>query len=95
MAYTRYTTFIAGYNTAEANPHQYASLSGAEFAAAFEASEAWMKEHYIQIHHTGVCKPKTVRAIAARKGIVHGLKAEAVSFDQSGKGCHSTKPIAL
>ena len=95
MAYTRYTTFVSGFNTDEANPHHYAHLHGDAFAAVFEASEAWMKEHYIQIKHTGVCKPETVRKLAAQRGIVRGLKAEAVSFDQSGKGRHNIKTIAL
>ena len=95
MAYTRFTTFVRGFNTTEENPHRYAGLSGAEFAAAFEASEAWMAAHYIQIKHAGTCKPETVRKLAAKRGIVRGLKAEAVSFDQSGKGRHAVRNIEL
>ena len=96
MGYTGYTTSICGFNTVEVNPHlHYMHLHGQAFAVALEAYELWMKEHYIRIKHTGVCKPETVRKLAAQRGIVRALRAEAVSFDQSGKGRHIVRKIEI
>lgn len=87
MSYTRYTTFVSGYNTAE-------SMTDVERLDDAKRAE-WMNAHFRQIKRTGICKPETVFKMAAKMGIVHKLSAEAVSFDQSGKGRHDKKIIDL
>lgn len=87
----KFTTLISGFNTTDACPRD-PSVDG--WVADYKASQAWMKEHYVQVQVAGRASPDNIAKIAARKGIVRGLKAEATSFDQSGKGRHVTVVLA-
>jgi len=50
---------------------------------------------FIQFRIAGVAKPATVTTRAAKRNITARLKAEAVSFDSSGKGRHIRKVVAV
>ena len=95
MAYSKFTTFISGFNTTEARAPLTAGMTPEQQLQFTIDSEAFMKAHFIQTKRAGQLKPETVRKIAAKMGIVRGLSAEAVSFDGSGKGRHARRPIAL
>ncbi len=50
---------------------------------------------FVQFRIAGVAQPATVTSRATQRGITAGLKAEAVSFDGSGKGRHLRKVVAV
>lgn len=82
---TKYTTFISGYDTLE-------ELSPDQLKNDTIRNE-WVKVHFKQIQHAGVCKVQTVHKLAAKAGIVRKLSAVAAGFDQSGKGRNDRKVI--
>ena len=85
----RYTTFITGYNTTAQRPTVgLATLTTEEQFQYTRELEQWSRDHLVQFMHTGKCSVEAIERMAKRKGIVAGLRAEAVSFDQSGKGRH-------
>ena len=87
----KFTTLISGFNTADVCPCD-ASENG--WVADYTASQAWMNAHHVQIHVAGRATQANIAKIAARKGIVRGLRAEATSFDSSGKCRHVTVVLA-
>lgn len=95
----RFTTFISGYDTAKtpvaAGAPALSDLSPEQQAARVEQVRAFGELHFIQLRGAGIWKPESSRRLAARRGIVYGLRAEAVSFDSSGKGRHVRREIAL
>lgn len=95
MAYSRFKTFISGFNTNEVRAPLTAGMTPEQQLQFTIDGEAFMRAHYIQTTRAGQLKPETVRKIAAKLGIVRGLKAEAVSFDGSGKGRHACREIAV
>jgi hypothetical protein len=88
------TTFISGYKTEVifAKPDFSKMTPEEQFQNDLER-KAFMDAHFVQFKHTGICSTESIQRMAARKGIVRGLAAEAVSFDQSGKSRHITKKI--
>ncbi len=95
MAYSKFTTFISGFNTCEVQAPLAAGMTPEQQLQVTIDSEAFMKAHFVQTRRAGQLKPETVRKIAAQMGIVRGLRAEAVSFDGSGKGRHAKRIIAV
>jgi hypothetical protein len=95
----RFTTFISGYNTAEQPVDDGApalsELTPEQQLERVERVEQFSELHFVQVRGAGVWKPESIRRLAERRGIVRGLRAEAVSFDTSGKGRHVRREIAL
>ncbi|MGA0025664.1 MAG: hypothetical protein ACO3F9_13605 [Burkholderiales bacterium] len=50
---------------------------------------------FVQFRIAGTAKPATIINRAAMRGITAELKAEAVSFDGSGKGRHIKNAVPL
>jgi len=50
---------------------------------------------FVQFRIAGTAKPATIINRAAKRGVTAELKAEAVSFDGSGKGRHVRKVVAI
>lgn len=95
----RFTTFISGYDTTEppvaSGAPALSELTPEQQAARVEQVRAFSELHFIQVRGAGIWKPESIRRLAARRGIVRGLRAEAVSFDSSGKGRHVRREIPL
>ena len=99
MAYSKFTTLITGFSadpaTRPAFPNRAACASDAEYSELANAYESWGKINYKNTRRAGVCKAATVLKAAEKLGITHNLKAEATSFDGSGKARHAFRSIAL
>lgn len=99
MSYSKYTTLVSGYTADPAGrpafPNRAECSSDEEYAQAARANEAWSKKHFQSTRRAGICKPETCLKMAAKLGLTHNIKAEAASFDQSGKGRNSLRRIAL
>lgn len=93
MSYTKYSTLVSGFNTNEQIISAFTGQTPEEQMQLLADSEKFMNKHYIQVRRPGVLKPATIAKLAAKLGIVRGLKAEAASWDQSGKGRHDYKKL--
>jgi hypothetical protein len=99
MAYSKYTTLVCGYTAdpalAPKHPNRATCISDADYAEQARAAQAWSDAHYKSTRRAGRCSAETCKKMAAKIGITHGAKAEAASFDSSGKGRHSFVKIAF
>ena len=99
MAYSKFITLITGFTsdprTRPAFPNRAACATDLEYSELANAYEAWGKVNYKSTRRAGVCKATTVLKAAEKLGITYNLKAEAASFDGSGKGRHAFRSIVL
>lgn len=94
----KFKTFISGYNVPDSDryPKLGEILKTIPIAKHWEYVSAhyeWLNDHFIQINRPGKWSIAAIERLASRYGIISGLKAEAVSFDESGGGRHIRKSI--